>query len=237
VCQQAWYDYMEITSPSSPCPPSPRLATASITTYMPEWVRVLWPWEKWTDSHVFRRWNACRYMRLTSAWTVRHVSLIFGMKELIRRRAVLGEYEHCRSKTTGPLEKPQNKKVAILITTLNSLTRSYHSSAGQSPASIPGQVTWDLWWTKWHWGMFLRELCFPLPILILPTAPHSSSIARGWYNGLNTGRRNKWTQSHPTKNNKKILTPWKLVLFKKLPVAQLLNNFPTFYGPRKFNTV
>jgi hypothetical protein len=19
-------------------------------------------------------------------------------------------------------------------------------------ASIPGQVTWDLWWTKWHWG-------------------------------------------------------------------------------------
>jgi hypothetical protein len=29
---------------------------------------------------------------------------------------------------------------------------------------------------------FLRVLRFPLPILIPPTAPHSSSIIRGWYN-------------------------------------------------------
>jgi hypothetical protein len=21
-----------------------------------------------------------------------------------------------------------------------------------SPGSIPGQVMWDLWWAKWHWG-------------------------------------------------------------------------------------
>jgi hypothetical protein len=36
-----------------------------------------------------------------------------------------------------------------------------HSSGGYSPASncggqdsSPGQVMWDMWWTKRHWGMF-----------------------------------------------------------------------------------
>jgi hypothetical protein len=33
---------------------------------------------------------------------------------------------------------------------------------------------------------FLRALRFPLPILIPPTTPHSSTI-RGWYNGTNIG--------------------------------------------------
>jgi hypothetical protein len=23
--------------------------------------------------------------------------------------------------------------------------------------SIPGQVMWDLWWTKWHWGLVFSE--------------------------------------------------------------------------------
>jgi hypothetical protein len=45
---------------------------------------------------------------------------------------------------------------------------------------------------------FLRVLWFPLPILIPPTPPHPSSIVRGWYNRLISGRRAKWTQSHPT---------------------------------------
>jgi hypothetical protein len=46
---------------------------------------------------------------------------------------------------------------------------------------------------------FLRVLRFPLPIPIPPTAPHSSSsIIRGWYNRPISGRRTKWTQSHPT---------------------------------------
>jgi hypothetical protein len=44
---------------------------------------------------------------------------------------------------------------------------------------------------------FLRIPRFPLPILIPPTTPHSSSIIRGWYNSPNTGRRTKWNQSHP----------------------------------------
>jgi hypothetical protein len=44
-----------------------------------------------------------------------------------------------------------------------------------SPASIPGQVMWILWWTKRHWGRFSST--FPLPILIPPTAPHSSTAS------------------------------------------------------------
>jgi hypothetical protein len=47
---------------------------------------------------------------------------------------------------------------------------------------------------------FLQVLRFPLSILIPPTAPHSS-IIRGWYNRPNSGRRTKWTQSHPTLRN------------------------------------
>jgi hypothetical protein len=51
---------------------------------------------------------------------------------------------------------------------------------------------------------FLRILQFPLPILIPPTAPYSSSpIVRGWYYRSVSGRRTKWTQSHPTPRNEK----------------------------------
>jgi hypothetical protein len=47
---------------------------------------------------------------------------------------------------------------------------------------------------------FLRVLRFPLPILIPPTASHSSSyIIRCWYNRPVSGRRTKWTQSCPTR--------------------------------------
>jgi hypothetical protein len=34
------------------------------------------------------------------------------------------------------------------------------------------------------------------------------------------------------KNNS--LTPWRRVLLEKLPVAQLLDNLPAFYGTRRF---
>jgi hypothetical protein len=50
---------------------------------------------------------------------------------------------------------------------------------------------------------FLRVLRFLLPILIPPTAPHSSSIIRGWFHRPNGGRRTKWTQSYPTQRNLK----------------------------------
>jgi hypothetical protein len=48
---------------------------------------------------------------------------------------------------------------------------------------------------------FLRVLRFPLPILIPLTAPVSSSIIWSWYNRPVSGRRTKWTQSHPTPRN------------------------------------
>jgi hypothetical protein len=44
---------------------------------------------------------------------------------------------------------------------------------------------------------FLRTVQFILPILIPPTAPHSSAIIWGWYSRPNWGRRTEWTQSHP----------------------------------------
>jgi hypothetical protein len=48
---------------------------------------------------------------------------------------------------------------------------------------------------------FLRVFRVPLPIIIPPTAPHSSTIIRGWYNRPISGRRTKWTQYHPTTRN------------------------------------
>jgi hypothetical protein len=51
--------------------------------------------------------------------------------------------------------------------------------------------------------VFLRVLRCPLPLLILLTAPHSSSsIIRGWYNRPISGPRTKWTQSYPTPKTK-----------------------------------
>jgi hypothetical protein len=48
-------------------------------------------------------------------------------------------------------------------------------------------------------GVLIR---FPLPSLVPLSAPHSSSsIIRGWYNRPISGRRSKWTQSHPTPRN------------------------------------
>jgi hypothetical protein len=47
-------------------------------------------------------------------------------------------------------------------------------------AAITGQVMWDLWWTKWHWGRF------SLSTSISPANPQSTNcsiiIIRGWYN-------------------------------------------------------
>jgi hypothetical protein len=56
------------------------------------------------------------------------------------------------------------------------------------------------------WGGFLRVFRFPLPILIPPTASHSSTIIWGWYNRPVSGRCTKWTVSpHPKKLKKKNL--------------------------------
>jgi hypothetical protein len=46
---------------------------------------------------------------------------------------------------------------------------------------------------------------FPLPILIPSTTPYSSSTIQGWYNRPTSGRRTKWTQSHPIPRNWKTI--------------------------------
>jgi hypothetical protein len=38
------------------------------------------------------------------------------------------------------------------------------------------RIMWDLWWTEWHWAVFLRVFRFSRPILIPPNAPYSSTI-------------------------------------------------------------
>jgi hypothetical protein len=49
--------------------------------------------------------------------------------------------------------------------------------------------------------VYSEYFSFPLPILIPPTAPHSSSIIRDWYNRPVGGRRTKWTQSPSPQRN------------------------------------
>jgi hypothetical protein len=66
-----------------------------------------------------------------------------------------------------------------------------------SDISSPGQVMCNLWWTKLHWGRFSPSTS------VSPANSHSTDsftfiIIRGWYNRPVSGRRTKWTQSHPT---------------------------------------
>jgi hypothetical protein len=67
---------------------------------------------------------------------------------------------------------------------------------------VRAQVTWDLWWTKWHWGRFSPSTS------VSPANFHSTDcstfiIIRGWYSWSVGGRRTKLTQSHVTQRKKR----------------------------------
>jgi hypothetical protein len=82
------------------------------------------------------------------------------------------------------------------------VTRPCHSSGGQSstshfggPGSRPITSHGICGGQSGTGAGCLRVLRLPLPILIPPIAPHSSSTIRSWYNRPVSGRRTKWTVS------------------------------------------
>jgi hypothetical protein len=65
------------------------------------------------------------------------------------------------------------------------------------PWFTPGQIMWDLWWTKRHWGRFSPSTS------VSPANHHSTNfciiiITRGWHNRLIGGRSAEWIQLDST---------------------------------------
>jgi hypothetical protein len=98
-----------------------------------------------------------------------------------------------------------------VLTAFDTVTQQRHKHGQQHNYALPylrrlvggpGSSTCGIYGEQSGTGAgFLQALRFPLPILMPSTAPHSSSIIRGWYNRPISGRRAKWTQSHPTPRN------------------------------------
>jgi hypothetical protein len=78
---------------------------------------------------------------------------------------------------------------------------------------------------------FLRVLRFPLPIFNPPTAPHSSSLIRSWYNRPISGRRTKWTASPHSKKlkKKKLLCPISRPRLPSIYSAETQRKIPLAY--------
>jgi hypothetical protein len=107
-----------------------------------------------------------------------------------------------------PLPPYPNQKFlnsANSIAGTKSLRRLAAGFPPRRPRSSPGGICGGQSGAK---AGFLRVLLFPLPILIPPTAPHSTSIIQGWYNRSISGRRTKWTSvAQHSKQRKKNLVP------------------------------
>jgi hypothetical protein len=98
---------------------------------------------------------------------------------------------------------------------IQAVSRQLHTAAAQLRAQVSSHEICEQSGTGAH---FLRVLRFPLPILIPPTAPHSSSIIRVRYSRPNSGSSTKWTRSQPTPTNKQKLTQ---ALSYRLPLSFL----------------
>jgi hypothetical protein len=106
-----------------------------------------------------------------------------------------------------------------------------HSSGRQSPASnrggsgsIPGQIKWHLWWTKWRCGRISQVILFPLPILIPPTAPYSS-IIRDRTTGLKAAGNSVPTHSRHRRDD---IEKIPAIIVNRTPIAQLEGK--SYYG-------
>jgi hypothetical protein len=93
------------------------------------------------------------------------------------------------------------------------IVRPCHSSGGLSPAShsggpgsSTGQVMWDLWWIKWHWGRFYPST------LVSPANSHSTDCSTLIYRSGLVQYASYWptyqvgsVSTHPQETKKKVL--------------------------------
>jgi hypothetical protein len=92
-----------------------------------------------------------------------------------------------------------NKNLVENLSVIHAITETVNRHFPIVAIRVRGRFnTWRIYGEQsGTWTGFLPILRFPLPITS-PTALHTSSIIRGWHNRQNSGRRTKWSQSHPT---------------------------------------
>jgi hypothetical protein len=67
---------------------------------------------------------------------------------------------------------------------------SLASNSGDQGSS-PGQVMWDLWWTKWHWGRFSRSTS-------VSSATHSTDCTHHHPSSSGAGTRGQTVAEAPS---------------------------------------
>jgi hypothetical protein len=122
--------------------------------------------------------------------TCRYTNWFTGFLKTVFRRGIYNAFD-----LNGRVDRAIAQAVSRWLLTASAKVRAQVTSCG----ICDGQ--------SGNGAGFLRVLRFPLPILITPTAPRSSSVIQGWYNRTIIGRRTKCTQSHP-QETKKTKTIW-----------------------------
>jgi hypothetical protein len=84
---------------------------------------------------------------------------------------------------------------------------------------------WSMWWAKWHWGKFSPSISVPIPILIPPTVPRSSShTIRGWYSDQIVADVPSRLSLTPPQETKRKLTKLVDVGFEVLRAVNITNS-------------
>jgi hypothetical protein len=61
------------------------------------------------------------------------------------------------------------------------------------PGSSPGQIMWNLWWTKWHWDRFSPSTTVSFPNHSISCSSLIIIHQSGLVQRPNSGRGTKWT--------------------------------------------
>jgi hypothetical protein len=119
-----------------------------------------------------------------------------------RSRCCIIGWERC--KTALKFLQPSGTVVTKINTAGRAIAQAVSRQVPRAAARVRAQVTiCGICGGQSDTGAgFILVLRFPLPLLFPPIAAQSSSVIRGWYNRPNSGRRTKWTQSHPKKLKK-----------------------------------